>query len=107
MEIKVSSKHMGLTPAIEEYGRRKVEKLLKFFDRVQQIELRLDRARVGYQVEIIVDVEHHDDFVATVDHEDLYACIDLAVDRAARQLKDYKERVRDHKHQSPTGGKEQ
>ena len=30
-------------------------------------------------------------------NEDLYACIDLCIDRAIRQITDWKDRIRDHK----------
>lgn len=106
MQIKFSSKHMQLTPAIEEYATRKVEKLSRFFDRIQQIEIVVDKARNGYRVEIITDVERHEPFVATSDAGDLYACIDSTVDRAVRQLKDHKSRLRDNKHHTSTGGRE-
>lgn len=101
MQIKISSKHMEITPAIESYATKKVEKLSRFFDRIQQIDVVIDKAKKGYTTEIITDVEHHEPFVATSDHDDLYACIDLGVDRATRQLTDHKDRIRDHQH-APT-----
>jgi putative sigma-54 modulation protein len=104
MQIKISSKHMELTEAIESYATKKAEKLHKFFDRIQQIDVVIDKTKNGYTTEIITDVEHHEPFVATGDHDDLYACIDLGVDRAARQLKDHKSKLRDHKHSTPTSG---
>lgn len=98
MQIKISSKHMAITPAIESYATKKVDKLRRFFDRIQQIDVVIDKAKNGYTTEIITDVEHHEPFVATGSHEDLYACIDLGVDRSIRQLKDHKSRLRDNKH---------
>ena len=98
MQIKISSKHMAITPAIESSATKKVDKLRRFFDRIQQIDVVIDKAKNGYTTEIITDVEHHEPFVATGSHEDLYACIDLGVDRSIRQLKDHKSRLRDNKH---------
>ncbi len=106
MQINISGKHMELTPPIEAYASRKVEKFSRFFDRIQQIDVVIDKAKNGYLVEIITDVEHHEPFVATSTHEDLYACIDLGIDRSIRQLKDHKSRLRDNKHHTPTGGQE-
>src|SRR4051812_4800831 len=90
MQVTISSKHMDITPAIEQYATKKVEKLRKFFDRIQQIDVVIGKARKGYKIEIITDVEHHDPFVATCDDDDLYACIDLGVDRSIRQITDHK-----------------
>ena len=105
MEIKISSKHLELSPAVEEYATKKLDKFPRFFDRVQQVELILDKEKNGYTLEIITDVDHHEPFIATSDHEDLYACIDLGIDRSIRQLKDHKSKLRDNKH-TPVRGKE-
>jgi putative sigma-54 modulation protein len=104
MQIKISSKHMDITPAIESYATKKVDKLRRFFDRIQQIDVVIDKAKNGYTTEIITDVEHHEPFVSTSTHDDLYACIDLGVDRSIRQLKDHKSKLRDNKHHAPTSG---
>ena len=96
MLINLSAKHMTLTPAIEEYARKKVEKLPRYFDRIQAVDVVIDKGRAGYSVEIRTDVEHHEDFIATSTHDDLYACIDLTLDRSIRQLTDHKSRVRSH-----------
>lgn len=98
MQINLSAKHMSLTPAIEEYARRKVEKLLRYFDRIQAVDVVIAKGRNDYTVEVRTDVERHDDFIALSSHEDLYACIDLTVDRSIRQLTDHKSRIRNHHH---------
>ncbi len=106
MQIQISSKHMELTPAIESYITKKVDRLLRFFDRIQQVEVVVDKEKTDYTLEIIADVERHDPFISKANHEDLYACIDLGIDRAVRQLRDHKSKLRDNKHHTPTGGKE-
>ena len=98
MQVKISSKHMDITPPIENYALRKVEKLRRFFDRIQQIDVVIDKSKKGYIVEIITDVEHHEPFIATCNDNDLYACIDLGVDRSIRQITDHKSRLRNRKH---------
>jgi putative sigma-54 modulation protein len=103
MQIKISSKHMDLTRAIEQYATKKAEKLMRFYDRISQIEIIIDKARNGYTTEIITDVDRHDPFVSTSTHEDLYACIDLGIDRSTRQLTDHKDRIRNNKHHTPIG----
>ena len=106
MEIKISSKHMDLTAAIEEYASTKAEKFTRYFDRVQQVTIVIDKTKNGYTVEILTDVERHNAFISTSTHEDLYACIDLSIDRSVRQLKDHKSKLRDNKHHTPIGGNE-
>lgn len=101
MQITISSKHLQITPAIEAYAQKKAAKLRRFFDRIQQIDVVIAKVRNGYSVEFLTDVEHHDPFVAMAEHADMYACIDLGLDRATRQLKDHKSRLRNRKHIAP------
>ena len=104
MQIKISSKHLPLTEALETYASKKIEKFTRYFNRVQQVEVLIDKAKNGYRVEIITDVEHHVAFVATSSHDDLYTCLDATINRLIRQLKDHKSRLRDNKHHTPIGG---
>lgn len=106
MQIECTGKNLTLTEANEGYAMRKLEKLPRYFDRIQRIELIAEKAKVGYKCETIIDVEHHDAFVASCEDPDLYAAIDMVTDRAIRQLKDHKSRLRDHKHAAPTSGKD-
>ncbi len=98
MQTTITAKHITVTPAIEEYINRKTDRIRKHFDRVQGIYVVLEKEPIGYHVEVKTDVEHHEDFVANAKHDDLYACVDLCVDRSIRQITDYKDRVRNHKH---------
>jgi len=106
MQVNISSKHMQMTPAIEEYASKKIEKFPRYFNRVQQVEVIIDKAKNGYTVDIITNVEHHGAFVATSSHGDLYACLDVGIDKSIRQLKDHKSRMRDNKKRTPTSGNE-
>ena len=96
MRIDVIGKHIAVTEAIRRFAQEKASKLPRHFDGTQQITLRLEKdpRNKGFHVEIVVDVEKHEDFVAHAKGEDLYACIDQAVDKASRQLTDFKERLK-------------
>ena len=107
MQINVSSKLFDMTPTIEEYIVGKSEKLTRFFDRIEQIDVKIEKTTHGYTSEIIANVEHHDPIIANNENNDMHASIDGCVDRAVRQLTDLKSRLRDDKHNTPTGGNEQ
>ena len=106
MQITVSGRHMDLTEPIAEYARKKARKLPRFFNRIQQVDILIDKVKRGFDVEIITDVEHHEPFVATSKDHDLYACIDVGIDKAVRQLVDHKARLRDNKHPHHAAGQE-
>jgi putative sigma-54 modulation protein len=97
MRIDVVGKHIEITPAIQEYAQKKAEKLTKIFDGTQQIRVLLESPqgkKSEFHVEIVVDVEKHQDFIANCTGPDLYAAIDTAVDKAARQVRDFKEKLK-------------
>jgi len=98
MQINVKGKHLEITEAIDAYVRTKSEKFVRYFDKVQSINCVIEKEPNGFHVEFIVAVEHHEDFIVNQRNVDLYAAIDLAVDREARQLAEHKSRTRDHKH---------
>lgn len=98
MQTNISSKHLQLTPAIEDYIHKKTDRIRKHYDKVQGIYVVLEKEPNGYHVEVKTDVERHTDIVANANHDDLYACVDQCVDRAIRQLTDHKDKLRNHKH---------
>jgi len=106
MQINISSKHLDMTPVIEEYIRLKAEKLVRFYDRIEQIDVKIEQTTHGFTAEIITDVEHHNNIVATNEDKDMHASIDGCINRSVRQLSDLKSRIRDHKHNTPTGGQD-
>ena len=99
MRIEVTAKHVDLTDAIRQYAENKCAKLPRFYDGVQEIQVLIVRPQkhAEFDVEIRADVEKHDDFFAKESGQDIYGCIDLAVDKLARQLADFKERLKNSK----------
>ena len=106
MQINISSKHTDMTPTIEEYAMKKAGRLPRYFDRIESIEVVLDKTKNDFQVEVICMIEHGDPIIARAEASDMYACIDQCMDRSTRQLTDHKSRLRDRKHNTSTGGKE-
>lgn len=98
MRIDVIGRNLELTDAIREHAEQKSEKLTRYFDGVQQITATLvqeDHANhANFDVELVVDVERHENFVASAKGDDLYATIDQAISKASRQLTDYKEKLK-------------
>ena len=98
MEFKISGRHLEITPAIREYAQKKSERVHRYFNRIQEIQVVVDKQDKNFEVELIVDVEHHDAFIARHQEPDLYACIDQTLDKMERQLTDHKEKLRNRKH---------
>lgn len=98
MRIDVVGRNVAITDAIRGHAESKAAKLTRFFDGVQQITVNISRQNhqhTGpFDVELVVDVVKHDDFVSHASDPDLYAAIDLVVDKGVRQLSEFKERLR-------------
>ena len=65
VNVVVSSRHMEVTPAMKQFAEEKSQKLLKYYDRIQEIEVVFDNANAQMSCEILVNVEHKKEFVAT------------------------------------------
>lgn len=100
MRIDIVGRDIEITPAIREYGEQKASKLTKYFDGLQQVLVTIHRAHSHhtqeFSVEVVADVEKHADFISHGKGPDLYAVIDETVEKAARQLKDFKEKLKKH-----------
>jgi len=98
MRIEVVGKNLAVTDPIREHAEAKAAKLPRFFDGVQLITFRLSRegsqTHGEFAVELVVDVEKHEDFICHAMHEDLYTAIDAAVQKSSRQLTDFKEKLK-------------
>lgn len=99
MRIEVTGKHMEITGPIRLYAEQKCERLPRYYDGVQEIVVILSETPKARQfdVELRVPVEKHEDFVARAHGQDLYEAIDLCIDKMARQLADFKERLKNSK----------
>lgn len=100
MQIIVTGRHQDMTDELKAHVSKKLERLTRFYDRVESIEAVLDREGEASIVEVLVYAERGIRFVARESDVDLYSALDLVVDKLSRQLTKHKERFRNRKHQS-------
>lgn len=98
MIVTVSSRHMNVSSTLKTYAEKKANKLPKYYDRIQEIEVIFDAGKDSIRVEMIVNAEHKKMFIAHHDQGDAYACIDGCVDKLERQLTEHKDKFRNRKH---------
>ena len=104
MLVVVSSRHMEVTPPMKSYAEQKANKLTKYYDRIQEIEVVFDadggtkgNGKDATIVEMIVSAEHRNMFVARHQGE-AYSCIDTCFHKLERQLSEHKKKFRNRKH---------
>jgi len=98
MLVTISSRHMDVSSSLKAYAEQKSNKLTRYYDRIQEIEVVFDNAKEQMKLEIIVSAEHRNMFIARASLDDAYACIDNCIDKLERQLSDHKKKYRNRKH---------
>ncbi len=98
MQFQFSFKHMETSPALQAHAEEKIT------ERIQKFVTKPDMAHVTFEVvrhehKVHVHLAAGDGFGLEVEasSEDMYASVDLMVDKLASQLKKHKERLKDHK----------
>lgn len=99
MRIEVVGRGIEITDAIRLYAESKVESLGKHFDGVSSVTVAVAKAdhahKATYDVEVLARVPKHDPFVCHAKSEDLYGAIDMASQKADRQVTEFKNRLRE------------
>ena len=105
MHIEISTRHgLNLDPDQHQYVQQKAEKLLKYFNRLMEIEVIIDHSKTGWWMEMVVSAEHKSDFVARADAPGLEAVTDQVVHMIEQQIRRYKDRIQNHRDEVPHGG---
>jgi len=89
---------MDVTAPLKTFAEEKAGKLTRYYDRIQEIEVIFDAQKGGTSVEVIVNAEHNDVFIARDADGDAYAQIDACVEKLERQLSEHKKKYRNRKH---------
>lgn len=94
-DIHVVGRHVHVTDSMKDYAIEKVSKIERFNTRILDVQITMDIQKLEHRVDIILKVNQ----VSIKSHaitDDMYASIDLAVDKIRRQLLKYKDRLQDH-----------
>lgn len=98
MKITITGRHMQVHDSVREYALEKTNKLERYNNAIQHIELVVANEGDRKTVEMIATSRVGGKHVAEVEHEDIFAAIDLLIDKMKRQLERTKEKVKHHKH---------
>jgi len=104
MNLKISGHHLEVTPALREYVITKLDRVLRHFDQVidGNVVLSVDNHKEKdkrQKVETNLHLKGKDIFVESA-NGDLYAAIDLMVDKLDRQVVRHKDKLQGHQHES-------
>jgi putative sigma-54 modulation protein len=96
MDITVTFRHLESTDALRDYAREKVSRIKKYVGAPADVAVVLSLEKHRHQAEITLNTNGITVNARNVT-EDMYAAIDLAVDKLERQVKKHKEKIKDHK----------
>jgi putative sigma-54 modulation protein len=96
MDITVTFRHLESTDALRDYAREKVSRIKKYVGTPADVAVVLSLEKHRHQAEITLNTNGITVNAKDVT-EDMYAAIDLAVDKLERQVKKHKEKIKDHK----------
>jgi putative sigma-54 modulation protein len=100
MNLNITGHHIEVTPALRDYVSGKVEKVIRHFDRVTSVHVILSVEKLVQKAEITLHLKGKDIYADSSD-TDLYAAIDLLIDKLDRQVQKYKSKHLDHGHSRP------
>jgi len=86
---------LEVTPAIREYVVNKLERVLRHFDHIIDAQVILSAAKLRHTADVTVRVRGKDIHCEATD-ENLYAAIDLLIDKLDRQVVKYKDKLQAH-----------
>jgi putative sigma-54 modulation protein len=92
MEISVRGKNIDVTPALVVYTQKKMGKLARFFNKAKDMEVVMSVIRDEHIVEVTVIL---DGLILRGEEStgDMYASIDMVVDKLEKQVAKYKTRL--------------
>ena len=100
MQITVTGRHVDITDAIRHYAEDKVAHDMADFDRVESVHVILNLEKYRHLAEVVVKGKDHLHIEAEEESDDMYASMDVAVEKAAKQLRKHRDKVQDHKSKS-------
>ncbi len=93
MNLIITARHFKLKEELKAYVDEKVRKLDRFYDGIIDVEVILGWEKQNRYAEMRINVFNKQIIIKEVSDE-IRKSFDLALDRAERQLKKYKEKIR-------------
>jgi putative sigma-54 modulation protein len=101
-DVSVTFRHLEASSALKAYAEEKAAKINKYFGGLNEVNVVLSLEKHRYTAEITLKAGRTT-VNAREETSDMYSAIDLVVDKINRQIKKYKDKMKDHK--AATAGK--
>ena len=102
MQINISTRHGDISDATKEKIIQKVEKILRFFERLTSIDVTVDLDKADEpNIEMVVRSEKRDEFIASYRSNDMFGSLDQVVSKLEQQIKKHKEKLQERGKNAP------
>lgn len=102
MKVKIVERHTGSSDMLREYVLNKTEGLSRYFDRIVSIDVVLSVEKERQIADFHAHLTNRKLIKAREESSDMYASVDVALDKLKRQLVKYKDHLTDHGGGSPS-----
>src|SRR4029077_16128708 len=103
MQLSTPSRHMDASQAVRDYAEEKLDKIRKYFHKDPIVAHAVFSVASGFKHDADINITLPNGILINAKEttEDMYSSIDLAPARIERQVRKWKDKIRDHK---PHGG---
>lgn len=101
MQIATTFRHMEQSDALKSYAAEKLERVKKYIDEPIAAQVFLTVEKIRHMAEVTLTAKGIT-IKAAEETNDMYAALDAVIDKIERQLRRYKERLKDHKPSTDT-----
>jgi len=98
MEITITGRHTSVTDPMKRHATEKVSRIQRHNDMLQRAEIVMDVEGDRHIIEVVAYSRRGGPFVARAERSDMYAAVDVIVDKLQRQVQKHKEKMK-----SPSG----
>ena len=91
MQLNISGHQLELTDGLRDYVTEKMARVERHFDKITNVQVILEVEKLRQKAEAILHISGGE-VVANAEHTDMYAAIDMLIDKLDRQLIKFKEK---------------
>ena len=91
--VRLTGRHIAVTEAMEDYVRRRLAALHLDYPTILEVHAILGLEKHRHRVDTILRCNRHITIKTSAETDDMYASIDKAIDRVARQMRKYHTRL--------------
>jgi putative sigma-54 modulation protein len=102
MNLKITGLHLEVTPPLREYIESKLERVTRHVDNVIEVGVTLSVDKLVQKAEVNLHLPPGKDIHVEATEEDMYAAVDVVMDKLDRQVLKHKEKLAERRASPPT-----